>query len=272
MRIHHLTCPTLCPVSARLVNGAGALLGRGKMVCHCLLIEGARGLILVDTGIGAADFAAPERLGRLFAPLVGLRGGESALAAVERLGFRRADVRHLVVTHLDLDHAGGLPDFPEAEVHVFAAEHDAALSPRTLIERERYRPAHFAHGPRWMLHDGGGESWFGFDGVRALTDGAEVLLVPLAGHTRGHCGVAVRTRDGWLLHAGDAYFHHREMDERPTCTPALALFQRIVAIDDKLRRRNQARLRELVRAEPSVRVHSAHCPVEFDRFAPVEEA
>ena len=33
-------------------------------------------------------------------------------------GFRREDVRHILVTHLDFDHAGGLPDFPDAVVHV----------------------------------------------------------------------------------------------------------------------------------------------------------
>ncbi|MFD0510570.1 MBL fold metallo-hydrolase [Streptomyces aureus] len=30
------------------------------------------------------------------------------------LGYAVDDVRHIVLTHLDLDHAGGLPDFPRA--------------------------------------------------------------------------------------------------------------------------------------------------------------
>jgi glyoxylase-like metal-dependent hydrolase (beta-lactamase superfamily II) len=30
---------------------------------------------------------------------------------VERLGYRREDVRHIVLTHLDMDHAGGLRVF-----------------------------------------------------------------------------------------------------------------------------------------------------------------
>ena len=54
-------------------------------------------------------------------------------------------MRHIVATHLDPDHSGGLPDFPEAEVHVLAPELDAALHP-SLDDRPRYRGAHWKHG------------------------------------------------------------------------------------------------------------------------------
>lgn len=168
---------------------------------------------------------------------------------VERLGYERRDVRHLVLTHLDLDHAGGLRDFPGAQVHVYAEELRAATRPATALERRRYRPAQWAHGPRWVTYDAAeGEPWFGFAAVRPL-DGLDGLaLVPLAGHTRGHSAVAVPSGDGWLLHAGDSYFHHGEVDpDLPRCPPALRLFQRLNAADHG--RRIAARLRELVRAE-----------------------
>jgi glyoxylase-like metal-dependent hydrolase (beta-lactamase superfamily II) len=273
MRIHHLNCPTLCPFGATLINGSGGILRRGRMVCHCLLIEGEDGLILVDTGIGTEDMADPKgRLGAGFVALVAPSRDreETALRRVEALGFRRSDVRYILPTHLDLDHAGGLPDFPEAEVHIFRPEQEAALNPPSLAERERYRAVHFHHGPHWQLHDDAkGEPWFGFNGVRPLGRSPDVLIVPLQGHTRGHAGIAVRTEKGWLLHAGDAYFHHGEMAAHPTCPPGLRAFQRLVAVDDSLRRRNQERLRELVEKEPSVTVFSAHCPVEFERLAAV---
>ncbi len=47
-------------------------------------------------------------------------------------------MRHIVLTHLDVDHAGGLPDFPDARVHVFAREHETMLDPPRR-ERRRYR-------------------------------------------------------------------------------------------------------------------------------------
>ena len=267
VRIHHINAATMCPISARLVNGKGGWLAPARMVCHCLLVETADGLILVDTGIGSADVADPAgRLGKLFLRVARpvCDPEEIALEQVKRLGFRPEEVRHLVPTHLDLDHAGGFGDFPWASVHVFAAEHEAAMNPRTANERRRYRAVHWAHGPTWVLRPADGEDWRGFRGVQAIEGNPDVLLIPLEGHTRGHCGVAVRTGSGWLVHAGDAYFHHDEMStDAPRCPPGLRLFQRIVAVDNPRRLANQARLRELVGGNADVRVHCAHDPDEL---------
>lgn len=253
MKVHHLNCGTLCPVAGRLLGSDVGFLERGTLVCHCLLIETNDGLVLVDTGIGLGACRDPRgHLGLAFAAVVmGARGDEAETAArqVERLGFAREDVRHVVVTHLDLDHAGGLPDFPAAEVHVFADEHRAAMARATFGEQSRYRPAQWAHDPRWRLHEVKGERWKGFDSVQALPGvEPEVLLVPLVGHTRGHCAVAVNAGARWLLHCGDAYFWHAEKDpERPGCPWGLSLFQRRMAVDRRSRDQNVERLRELVR-------------------------
>ncbi len=271
LRIHHLNCGTMCPHGGKLIGTPGGWLDPGHMVCHCLLVETSDGLVLVDTGIGSADIAEPARqLGRGFTAITRpkLDPAETALAQVRALGFNPDDVRHLVVTHLDLDHAGGLADFPNAQVHVHAREHAAAMHP-SLRERARYRKPHFAHHPNWVLHQESGEQWHGFDAVRALPGGGDdILLVPLHGHTRGHCGVAVHAADGWRLHCGDAYFHHGEMQEPAYCPPGLAFFQNLVQIDRGQRLANQQRLRELAQAEAgSVRLFSAHDPVELARLS-----
>ena len=290
MRVHHLNCGTMCPPFGRLIRGEGSLFSRGLMVCHCLLVETDAGLVLVDTGIGLGDMAEPrERLGAGFTALVAPRldPKESAVHQVEALGFSSRDVRHIVLTHLDLDHAGGLSDFPDADVHVYRPEHDAAMTRASLRERERYRPAQWAHGPRWHVYDTGGEPWFGFDAVRQL-DGLppEILIVPVTGHSRGHAAIAVRASSprpddrpatdtipwsrrggGWLLHAGDAYFYRGEMDpNRRTCPAGLEAFQRAVALDNEARLANQERLRVLARDNAGeVRVFSAHDDVELER-------
>jgi glyoxylase-like metal-dependent hydrolase (beta-lactamase superfamily II) len=273
MHVHHLDCGTMCPVSARLVNGRGGWFEPARMVCHCLLIEGRDGLVLVDTGLGTGDIDDPQRrLSGMFMRVARpkLDRDQTALARVERLGFRRGDVRHIVPTHLDLDHVGGLSDFPAASVHVFEPELRAATERATPRERNRYRPAQFAHGPRWVPHAVAGDTWLGFERVCVVGD--DIALVPLIGHTRGHCAVAVKDERGWLLHAGDAYFFHGEVDPvRPHSTPGLSLFQRLVAMDDAARRNNQARLRELVRDHAgTVRVFSAHDPTELDAKAASE--
>ncbi|MDR3415065.1 MAG: MBL fold metallo-hydrolase [Nevskia sp.] len=271
LKIHHLNCGTMCPHGRRLINGDGGLLEAAEMCCHCLLIESGDGLVLVDTGLGSGDVRNPGQLGPGFTALTRprLQLEETALHQVQALGFKPADVRHIVVTHMDLDHAGGLPDFPDARVHIFAAEHRAATERRTLPEKARYRPAHFAHGPKWAVHETGGERWFGFDSIRALPGSTdEILLVPLIGHTRGHCGVAVNTGAGWLIHCGDAYFFRDEVNpQHPYCTPGLRLFQNIVQIDGRQRRANQARLLELARSHGNeVTLFCAHDPVELARM------
>ena len=273
LKIHHLNCGSMCPHGKRLLAGSGGWLEPAELCCHCLLIESADGLVLVDTGLGTYDVANPGHLGGAFRALTRpqLRLEETALHQLQALGFQAADVRHIVVTHLDLDHAGGLPDFPDAQVHIFRPEQEAALHP-TLREKARYRPMHFKHRPRWVVHENQGERWFGFDSIRALPGSAdEILLVPLTGHTRGHCGIAVRTAGGskdWLMHCGDAYFWRDEVNPaQPYCTPGLRLFQNLVQMDGVQRRTNQARLLELARNHGGeVELFCAHDPVELARY------
>lgn len=232
-----------------------------KMVCHCLLIETEQGLVLVDTGFGTDDVANPTRnLGGSFVFMTNakLREEETALRQVEALGFSRKDVRHILPTHLDLDHAGGISDFPEATVHLYRKEHEAAMARATLREKERYRPRHWAHNPKWALYDTDGEKWRGLDRVRPLEGlTPEIFLVPTIGHTRGHVAVAIERGTDLLVHAGDAYFNKGEMSLSPSCPWGLTGFQRATAIDNEARLRNQAELRRLKHEERAT-VFSAH--------------
>jgi glyoxylase-like metal-dependent hydrolase (beta-lactamase superfamily II) len=269
MRVHHLNCGSLCPHGRKLINGDGGIRDRAEVVCHCLAIEAGDGLVLVDTGFGIEDARNPGQLGGAFRMMMNPRpkAETTALKQLEALGFAADDVRHIVITHLDLDHAGGLPDFPDAEVHVLAAELEAALHP-TLRERTRYiGGAHWRHDPSWVRHEGGGEEWFGFEGIRILPGvDAEVLLIPLLGHSRGHTGVALNRGDGWDLHCGDSYFHHGEMQTPPSCPPVLRFFQNLTASDGKARRANQERLRELAaRHSDEVTLFCSHNPDELRR-------
>ena len=72
-------------------------------------------------------------------------------------------------------------------------------------------------------------------------------MIPLPGHTAGHCGVAINTPDGWLLHCGDAFFFAGEIETPRRCPPGLRFFQTLNQHDGKARHRNQERLRELQR-------------------------
>ena len=273
MQIHHLSCGTMCPLGGRLWDGYSPVLGPAEIVCHCLLIETEVGLVLVDTGFGMRDVMQPQRLSRSFriANRVRLREPDTALRQVEKLGFIAADVRHIVLTHLDFDHAGGIEDFADATVHVFGAELDAAKSQTSWLDRQRYRRAQWDRNINWQRYAPEGERWFGFSCVRELVGmPPEILLVPLAGHTLGHCGVAVRGPEGWLLHAGDAYFFRDEMNlGEPSCAPMLRAYQRLMAAHNETRLINQRRLRELKRTHGrEIRLFCAHDAKELEEVSP----
>jgi glyoxylase-like metal-dependent hydrolase (beta-lactamase superfamily II) len=268
MRIHHLSCGTMCPLGGRLMDGFshGAF---GHLVCHCLLIETEQGLVLVDTGFGTRDAEHPfPRLSRLYVDMlrIHLDMEQTALRQIQQLGFSASDVRHIVLTHLDFDHAGGLEDFPQAVVHVMEGEFAAALDRDGFVGKRRYRPKQWDEVRAWQRYHSGGERWFGFSAVRDLQGlPPEILLVPLAGHTHGHAGVAIKTDGDWLLHAGDAYFYRGEMERRPYCTPGLRAYQRLMEVDRQARLHNQGRLRQLAHnPDARVNIFCAHDAIEFE--------
>jgi glyoxylase-like metal-dependent hydrolase (beta-lactamase superfamily II) len=247
---------------------------RGHLTCHCVLLETGSELVLVDTGFGLRDVADPRsRLSAFFLTLVKplFREEMTAIRQIARLGFDPRDVRHIVLTHLDFDHAGGLDDFPWAHVHLLAPERDNALAQKTWLDRQRFRPQQWSVRDHWQAYAlDRGETWFGFEGVQRLRGlPPEILLVPLIGHTLGHAGVAMQRQSGWRLLAGDAYFFHEEMSlERPWCTPGLRFYQTLLEKDRRARLSNQARLRELRRSQSGhVDIFCSHDVCEFERLA-----
>lgn len=83
---------------------------------RCLLIQEGDRLILVDTGIG-------EKQDPKFFSHYHLHGEDSLNSSLTRLGFSKADITDVILTHLHFDHCGGaivrngealVPAFPNA--------------------------------------------------------------------------------------------------------------------------------------------------------------
>jgi len=81
---------------------------------------------------------------------------QTALRQLEKLGYGALDVRHIMLTHLDFDHAGGIEDFPHATVHLLHSEWTAPNTGRRgFIARNRYRPQQWDLGVVWQRHHRG---------------------------------------------------------------------------------------------------------------------
>ena len=268
MKIHHLNCMTCCPFGGHYMDGMTPGIGSAKIVCHTLLIESEQGLVLVDTGMGLNDVRYPEeRISHFFRKVLrpSLDEHETAYFQLQKLGFRPQDVKHIILTHLDFDHAGGIDDFPNAKVHVMRAELEAARNRDTFIAKRRYSPTQLHDTEKWQTYYPSGENWYGFQSVRDLVGlPPEILLVPLIGHTHGHAGVAIETDKGWLLHAGDAYFYRGELEEEYHCPPGLRGFQTMMEVNRKMRLLNQSRLRQLSMSfKHEITIFSAHDAIEY---------
>jgi glyoxylase-like metal-dependent hydrolase (beta-lactamase superfamily II) len=259
MKIHHLNCGTMRPPATP-----------GGLVCHVLLLETDHGLVLIDSGLGLHDAAAPGRRfgpGRFYVRPI-FDPNEAAINRIRHLGYDPHEVRHIVITHFDADHVGGLADFPWAQVHLTGAEAFAAQHPATLIEKERYLPSQRAHGPALIEHHPAtSESWRGFAGAEELTDIAEgIVLINLPGHSRGHAAVAVDAGDRWVLHAGDSFYHHGQLDGTGSAPKAITAMERVMAHDWNKVQSNHQRLTELWAAdEPDLLLVNAHDPHLLDR-------
>ena len=252
MAIHFLNSISSCPLGGALMDGTSFTHLRGRLTCTCVLVETEQGLVLVDTGFGLRDIESPRtRLGWFFRILAKpeFREEMTAIRQIERLGYNPRDVQHIVLSHLDFDHAGGLDDFPQARVHMMRRERDDALAQASWLDRQRFRPQQWSTQSHWHTYEvGQGETWHGFQAVRELEGlPPDILLVPLPGHTHGHAGVAIRSGHGWLFNAADAYFHHGEMHiAHPYCTPGLRFYQWMMEKDRSARLENQERLRALL--------------------------
>ena len=136
------------------------------------------GLLLFDTGIGAADAETDAWYEPRRVPL------PDALA---RAGLGTDEVDLVVNCHLHFDHCGGNPQLAGRPVFVQRGE----------LETARGGDYTLPH-----LVDFAGARYEELDGEAEIAAG--VLLIPTPGHVDGHQAMAVRCTDGTVVLAGQS--------------------------------------------------------------------
>lgn len=264
--IHHLNCGSFCPYCAPLFGQNGL---KAKLVCHCLLVETDQGLVLIDTGFGMQDYLyTQKRLGSVIAKFGSIQKNFNltAITQIQNLGFKATDIKHILVTHLDFDHAGGISDFPHATVHVLASEFNATLSSQ-YKNRLRYKTEQFKNHRHWhFIEPQFGENWFNLTQVRGFKIFKdEILMIPLLGHTEGHCGIAIQQQGQWLLFCGDAYYSHLQLNPKNKLA-ALEITERLFASNNLQRIQTLRDIQKLTHQQPMIDILCAHDPVELRRY------
>jgi len=168
------------------------------------LIEHGRHKILYDTGNAAAvavDKIAHWGAGVCAAYDPVMAPGDFVVEQLARMGVSADEITHVVLSHLHLDHAGGVGAFPNATYVVQRAEMHYAYVP-DFYQKGAYIRADFDKPDlRWLLLDGDR------DGRYDLLGDGSVTIIPTPGHTPGHQSLLVRLPESgpWLLTGDSAY-------------------------------------------------------------------
>ena len=158
----------------------------GWLPTYAFAVEHPDGVILVDSGANASLKRLPRwhpyfRLAVKF----DIEPEQEAGAQLRGLGIASSDVKLIVLTHLHIDHDGGLAAFPHARVLVSAGERAAAAGlagrlngylPQRWPKSFDPEPLVFADAP------------FGpFARSRRLTADGALTALPTPGHTPDQC-------------------------------------------------------------------------------------
>jgi len=221
MKIHAIQTGSVRIKTAQIEGRGGGLRRRlGPFVdrnwsdwlpTYAWVIDHREGVIVVDTGQGIHLLESVRSFHPYHRWEVAFRieREEEIGPQLCALGVRPRDVTRVVLTHLHIDHDGGLVHFPHSEILVSRGELRTA---RGWMGRARgYLPQRW---PSWFdpipLEPAGGA--FGpFAASTRLTQAGDVIAVGTPGHTADHLSVAAVDGSVTYFFAGDASYNERLM-------------------------------------------------------------
>ena len=154
---------------------------------YAYAIEHRDGVILVDAGASAGLKRLPRWHPYFrFAVRFDIEPDEEAGPQLRAIGIGPADVKQVVLTHMHIDHDGGLAAFPNSEILVSPGE--LAVASGIAGRLRGYLPERWpkSFDPKPLVLD---NVAFGpFARSRRLTADGTIVAVATPGHTRDHRG------------------------------------------------------------------------------------
>ncbi len=178
-----------------------------------------RGPVLFDAPFG---HEGPSSLGRVVAGVLETLGLEfraewAVVPRIEALGFRPSEIDHVFMTHLHVDHTGGMKSLAEPTFHVSREEWAYARQLGSIrAAAEGYTPDDYRsleeriepfEAPDPLADDA--------EARHEIWDDGSLRAIGLPGHTSGHVGYELQFEgDRTVWHVGDAAFALTQITER----------------------------------------------------------
>jgi N-acyl homoserine lactone hydrolase len=176
------------------------------------------GPFLIDTGFHPSVAVDPKQnLGRLNAAFfkdIEMQQSDAVSHQLRSRGIEPGALKLVVMTHLHVDHASAISDFPSATYLVSRREWEVAVEPRGAPRG--YVRRQFDHAFDYRLLDfdsSAADSFATFGRSYDVFGDGSVRLVSTPGHTFGHLSVVLRLEGREALVAGDAIYSLRTMRE-----------------------------------------------------------
>lgn len=178
---------------------------------YAWIIDHREGVIVVDTGQGAHLLESRKSLHPYVRWEVAFRidHDEEIGPQLRALGIEPRDVKRVVLTHMHMDHDGGLAHFPRSEILVAPGELRTASgwAGRLRGYLPNRWPSWFDPTPLNLAPEAFGP----FAASKRLTEAGDVVVVSTPGHTADHLSIIVEQDGTTFFLAGDTSYDERLM-------------------------------------------------------------
>ncbi len=175
------------------------------------------GAILIDTGLHPSIARNPrDNMGRIGSRLFELEDGGDVSAQLRAKGLSAKQIQIVILTHLHLDHASAISEFPNATFVVSEPEWKEATEKPSILKS--YRPAHYDYAFDYVTIDFDAEyveSYGPLGRTMDLFGDGSVRLAFTPGHTVGHMSVLLRLPRRDFVVVADVAYTWRQLQGGP---------------------------------------------------------